>query len=67
MEDKLILTIITLASAVAIQWKVQYNAYKNIERRTEECEKDRIKLWERVTKLSAGQCIVEDCPKYQQK
>lgn len=64
MDDKL---LYLLLAAIAAQWTVQYNTYKKLERRTEDCEKDRIKLWERVTKLSAGQCTVEECPKYQQK
>lgn len=57
-EQQLLVAIVTLAGVVAILWAVVIANYKKLEKRTEECEKDRLNLWRTISELRerVGEC-----------
>ena len=61
-EQELIVAIVSLASVVVVLWAVVHRGYKKLEKRTEECEKDRKDLWKTVTDLSLKIGICSSCP-----
>lgn len=52
-EHILIVGVTSLAGAVSFLFTLLLNFYRSVEKRLLECEKDRVKLWERIAELEA--------------
>lgn len=50
-EQQLMVAIVSLAGVVAILWAVVISNYRKLEKRTEQCEEDRLKLWKTIAEL----------------
>lgn len=61
-EQELIIAIVSLAGAVATLWILHTRAYSKLEARTELCEQDRLKLWEKIAELSSRVGFCRHCP-----
>lgn len=66
-EQELIIAIVALAGAVATLWILHTKAYSKLEARTELCEQDRLKLWEKIAELSSRVGFCENCPEKPKK
>jgi len=56
--------IAALSGTVGILWASVTRSYKKLEARADDCEKDRLNLWIRVSALSSNECKDSKCPNF---
>lgn len=61
-EQLMSTAVAALASAVAFLFFWFKSNHEKVEKRLQDCEDDREKLWETVAVLSRNTCVTADCP-----
>lgn len=60
-EQMLITAVSTLASVVLVFAGIFWHAVKDLKAKYDVCDKDRLELWKRISRLEGSTCTDMDC------